>query len=272
MKELAVREILSTVSAVAALLASCAGAGFAAPPGDPKPAIHSVARLAAEIQRIEAPWRESSWNQRSAHRQIRSLITQYVAYELDQGPAARGQLEKNLSTAINAAMWRSWAEHPARILFCCPGVPGAYVVAFVLDEAAGGATAAIQTYKAADGVWTLASEGGSEMNDTDMDVLLFPVSENGLRLFAYGGLFGANQAVSRGIVYSISESGVKPIWRMKDTLGLSAKMTRRGLVLRYRDAKLFYARRYPDAFQDVYMQNDGGLSLLSHTPLPPAEQ
>ncbi len=224
------------------------------------------------MRKLEAPWGGPDWNQLSAHKKIRSLVTEYVAYELNRGSAARGSLEKNLAGAIRQAMARSWAEHPARVLRCCSASPSFYVVAFMLDEAAVGSTSVIQIYKDAGRGWALAGEGGGEMNDSNMDVLLLSFSPDEVRLFTYGMIFGANQGPTKAMLYSLSEAGVRPIWKMRATLGLSARIVRERLVLRYRDTKLFYAHREPDAFRDVYVQRDKGLKLLSHRPLLRDEQ
>lgn len=235
-------------------------------------AIHSAAQLAEEMRKLEAPWGGPGWNQLSAHKKIRNLVNAYVAYQLNRGSIARGSLEKNLADAIRQAMRRSWAEHPARVLRCGSDSTGFYVVAFILDEAAVGSTSVIQIYKDAGRGWALTSEGGSEMNDANMDVLLLPFSPNEGRLFTYGMIFGANQGPTKAMLYSLSAERVRPIWKMSSTLGLSAKIVRDHLVLRYRDTKLFYAHREPDAFRDVYVQSDKGLKLLSHKPLLHDEQ
>jgi hypothetical protein len=259
--------------AIGLISVACAGIASAQARGGPEaPGVHSAAQLTARMRTLESLLKDPGWDIEPVHKQLRTLVTEYVLYQLNQGPVARISLEKNLTGAINNAMWRSWAEHPARVLPCCSSLPSAYVVAFVLDEAAGGSTSAIQIYRAPHGVWVLAGEGGSEINDCDLEIVPFLSSPDNMRIFAYGTVFGANQAPGRGVLYSLSEDPVRPIWTIKDVLGLRVKTTRGELVFRYRDIKLFYARQYPDAFRDVYAPTDEGLKLLSHTPLPPGEQ
>jgi hypothetical protein len=53
------------------------------------------------MRKLEADWDEHGWNQNSVHKQIRILITQYVAHELNQHPFAKDSLEKNPRDTIH---------------------------------------------------------------------------------------------------------------------------------------------------------------------------
>jgi hypothetical protein len=229
--------------------------------------VHSVAQLTAEIQKLEAAWDDPKWNRDLAHQQIRVLITRFVTYQLNHGSAARNSIERNLTAVIQDSMGRSWSEHPARVLLCCSGEPRLYIVAFVLDEAAGGSTSVIQFYTPERGSWILATEGGNEMDGCDMDVLLLPFSSSEIRFFAYGRMFGGNQGSSMGVLYSFSGGHIRPIWKLKPTEGLTAKLKGHALVLEYRDTIRFHDATPPYQFQDVYVQSREGLNLITHRPL-----
>lgn len=230
--------------------------------------VRSAAQLGAQIRKLEASWDDPNWNQHLTHKHIQALITEYVTNQLNEGVSARQTLEKNLTDVIHDGMWRSWSEHPARVLPCCSGVLRNYIVSFVLDEAAGGSASVIQVYELGHGSWRLAAEGGSEMNDCDMDVLLLPSAPGNMQIFAHGVIFGANQGPTLGALYSFSVGHIRLIWKMKSTLGLTARLQDNKLVLEYRDTQLFYKHSLPDAFQDIYTQSDDGLKLVSHMPLP----
>ncbi|HEX4169022.1 MAG TPA: hypothetical protein VHZ55_26455 [Bryobacteraceae bacterium] len=229
--------------------------------------VHSAAQLGAQIRKLEASWDDPNWDQHLTHKHIQTLITEYVTNQLNEGAYARQTLEENLTDVIHEGMWRSWSEHPARVLFCCSGVPRNYIVSFALDEAAGGSTSVIQVYELGHGSWRLAAEGGSEMDGCDMDVLLLPSAAGDMRIFAHGLIFGANQDPTLGALYGFSGGHIRMIWKMKNTLGLTARRQDDKLVLEYRDTQLFYKHSLPDAFQDIYTQTDDGLKLVSHKHL-----
>ena len=146
------------------------------------------------------------------------------------------------------------------------------MVAFTLDEAAGGSTSVIQVYRRDNGTFSLTGEGGHEMNNCDMHILLLGSHTGERRLFAFGTIFGANQAISKGVLYAIRDQKVIPVWKKKDSLGLEASLSGGRLVLEYRDAQKFYQHTFPDAFHDMYVQTDTGFELVSRKPLEPDRQ
>ena len=245
--------------------------------------LSSAERLTARLKKLQGKLElatgpnvtKKSWEsaRTSAHREMRDAITEFIKFELNSQHVSAKQLELDLKRSISASISNSWADQPAWVLERDASDELTLVVAFVLDEAAGGAMSVIQVYQATAGQFMLASQGGREMNDCDMHIVrVMPPDSGEIRLFAYGNIFGANQAVSKGVLYAIRDSRLIALWRTRDYLGLSAKAKEGRLTLEYQDPDLFYKRTPPDAYRDVYIQTANGAQRITHTPLPAGRQ
>ena len=157
----------------------------------------------------------------SVHREMRDAITDFIKFELNSQHVSAKQLELDLKRSIVASISNSWADQPAYILQSDASDETTLVIAFVLDQAAGGAMSVIQVYRVTAGKFMLLSQGGHEMNDCDMHIIrVMPPGSGEIRLFTYGKIFGANQAVSKGVLYAIRDGRLITLWRTRDYLGL----------------------------------------------------
>lgn len=239
-------------------------AALAALPRRPVSLSYSAAQLQNDIRKLEANWQDPKWKANVAHEEARKLITRFVTEQLNRGPAAAQAIQKNLASAINDGMPRSWSETPARVLVCCSQTPEIYIVGFTLNEAASDSSlSVIQTYRRRNGSWQLRSAGGSEMEGWDMDLVLLPPEFGDIRVFAYGGYIGGNNDPTYGVLYSVPGDRIRPIWTLKDTEGLSAKVNGGKLILEYIQR---YALKNTVQFRDEYVQTPRGLTRISHRP------
>ena len=199
---------------------------------------------------------------------MRDAITEFVKIQLNTQHISAKELELDLKQSIEESMSNSWAEQPAYVFESNVRQESTVVVAFVLDYAAAGSMSVIQVYQGGPGKLTLVSEGGREMNDCDMQILRVTPPESGqIRLFTFGAIFGANQAVSHGVLYAIRDSRLVLLWRTRDYQGLSAHANQGRLTLEYRDPKRYYSHTPPYSFRDVYIQTTNGVQRISHAPL-----
>ena len=198
---------------------------------------------------------------------MRDAITEFIQFQLNSQNVSTKKLELDLKQSIEASISNSWADQPAQVLQSNAFHEVTIVVAFILDYAAAGSMSVIQVYQRVAGKLILVAEGGREMNDCDMRILrLTPPEAGEIRLFAYGTIFGANQGISHGVLYSIRDSRLITLWRTRNYHGLSAQANEGRLTLEYLDPDLYYSHTPPYSFRNVYIQTPAGIQRISHIP------
>jgi hypothetical protein len=198
-------------------------------------------------------------------KRMRDDITTYVWSQLRTADVNPATLAASLMLSIKAALTQSWADHPAYVFALKADKARTLVVAFTLGQAAVGSTSEIQVYRENNGTFSLTGDGGHEMNDCNMHIIRMVSDTGEPRLFAFGAIFGANRAISKGMLYAIRNGVIVPLWKMKDSFGLQARSFGGRLILEYQDAKKFSNQVSPNAFRDVYVQTGNGMRLASRT-------
>jgi hypothetical protein len=190
-----------------------------------------------------------------------------IASRTDSGVTPQS-LESMLNQAIRETFFDSWSENPAYVFQCCSPDHSVWLVSMTLGRAASRSRTFLELYEHRGGTFRLLAKNSSGLDDCDTHIILLPGKSGRNHFLAWGQTFGANQAISRAVLYDASEGHLAPVWTMKPTLGLRVTVGERTLVMRYRDAQLFYARVQPDAFADTFEPTGTGLRILSHKALP----